>query len=404
MTAVDPAAASSAYQKIDWEFALSVAKKVNQNGLPQFYSPSKVADDFEAATKQAAELVDAETGLIPDSPVKSQVIGRDRWVEVNIASFQRLMRPLFEKLDAKELEREAERVLSEENRQAFSDTELGKILGGWAKELDGPVEALTNTVADAANTVGRTVGPKLTGLEMGGLLGFISSRVLGQYDLLIDPDHHPQDQDWVYYVGPNIVSVEQQFGFPSSEYRLWIAIHECTHRAQFMGVPWLRPYFLSLVEDLVSIMDSDSSELLESLKRLRSDSQGGTAEGGILMKMATPEQKAMMDRVSGLMSLLEGHADVVMDRAGKGLIPSQQRFSRVMSHRRANARGLTRFFQKATGMDAKLAQYADGEKFIYKAEEVGGREMFDQVWQSPESLPTLAEIKQPLDWISRISA
>ncbi len=403
MTATESAPQSASHQKIDWEFALTVAQKVNQRGLPQFYNPSKVADDFEAATRQAAELVNEETGLIPDSPVKSQVIGRDRWVEVNIASFQRLMRPLFEKLDVKDLEREAERVLQQENRSAFSETELGKLFGDWAKELDGPVENITNSISEVASNVSQSVGPKLTGLEMGGLLGFISSRVLGQYDLLIDPDDRPEDQDWIYYVGPNISSVEQQFGFPSSEYRLWIAIHECTHRAQFMGVPWLRKYFLSLVEDLVAIMDTDTSEFLESIKRLRSDTEGDKAGGGIFMQMATPEQKVLIDRISGLMSLLEGHADVVMDKAGKDLIPSQQRFSRVMSHRRANASGLTKFFQKATGMDAKLAQYADGEDFIRKVEEVGGREMFDSVWQSPEYLPTLAEIKQPLDWISRVS-
>lgn len=403
MTATNPIAQSPSHQKIDWDFALTVAQRVNQRGLPQFYNPSKVADDFAAATEQAAELVNEETGLVPKTPVKSQVIGRDRWVEVNIASFQRLMRPLFEKLDAKDLAREAEKVLAQENKSAFSETDLGKMFGDWAKELDGPVENITTSISEVASSVSQSVGPKLTGLEMGGLLGFISSRVLGQYDLLIDPDDRPEDQDWIYYVGPNISSVEQQFGFPSSEYRLWIAIHECTHRAQFMGVPWLRSYFLSLVEDLVAIMDTNTSDLLESIKRLRSDTEGDKAAGGIFMQMATPEQKVLIDRISGLMSLLEGHADVVMDRAGKDLIPSQQRFSRVMAHRRANASGLTKFFQKATGMDAKLAQYADGEAFIRKVEDVGGRDLFDSVWQSPEHLPTLAEIKQPLDWIGRIS-
>ena len=404
MTTTQSSTNNPSQSKIDWDFALSVAQKVNQRGLPQFYNPSKVADDFAAATEQAAELVNQETGLVPSTPVKSLVIGRNRWVEVNIASFQRMMRPLFEKLDAKDLEREAEKVLAKENRSAFSQTELGKLLGDWSKELDGPVENLTSGISDAAENVTRTVGPKLTGLEMGGLLGFISSRVLGQYDLLIDPDDRPEDQDWVYYVGPNISSIEQEFGFPSSEYRLWIAIHECTHRAQFMGVPWLRKYFLSLVEDLISVMDTDTSTLLDSIKRIRSDAEAPNTSGGIFMQMASPEQKVLIDRISGLMSLLEGHADVVMDRAGKELIPSQARFSRVMSHRRANATGLSKFFQKATGMDAKLAQYADGEKFIRKVEEVGGRDMFDQVWLSPESLPTLAEIKQPLDWIGRISA
>ena len=90
---------------------------------------------------------------------------------------------------------------------------------------------------------------------MGAVLGWMSTRVLGQYDLLVLEDEDPDDQDIVYYVGPNIASLERRFEFPEREFRLWVALHEVTHRTQFTGVPWLRPHFLGLVTSLVDDAD-----------------------------------------------------------------------------------------------------------------------------------------------------
>ena len=79
------------------------------------------------------------------------------------------------------------------------------------------------------------------------VLGWMSGRVLGQYDLLVIEEEDPGDQDLVYYVGPNVLALEKQFAFPPEQFRLWLALHEVTHRAQFTGVPWMREHFLGLV-------------------------------------------------------------------------------------------------------------------------------------------------------------
>ena len=153
---------------------------------------------------------------------------------------------------------------------------------------------------------------------------------------------------------------------------------------------------------MLTSVDPDPKQIIEGLRRAREEGTSDSLEGGIAMKLATPEQKKIINRVTGLMSLLEGHADVIMDRAGKDLIPSQARFHRVMSERRKGATGIAKFIQKVTGMDAKLAQYEAGEKFIHKVEDHGGRQLFDQVWTSPEALPTLEEIRNPQLWIDRV--
>jgi putative hydrolase len=125
-------------------------------------------------------------------------------------------------------------------------------------------------------------------------------------------------------------------------------------------------------------------------------------DGGIMALVASPEQKAVLDQVSGLMSLLEGHGDVTMDRAGEGLIPSAERFSRVLRQRRQSAAGLAKLLQQLIGLEAKLSQYQQGEAFIEAVESNGGTALLDRAWEQPGNLPTISEIREPSAWIERI--
>ena len=358
---------------VDWDLARRVAARVGgKDPFADSYLVDSLEPDLLELTAQAEELVAIETGLPSLSgEAKARVSDRSGWVDANLASFERLMRPLLGRMD--EVADEAE--------------------PSWFSRVTGPMVQAT--------------GPRIAGVELGALLGWMSGRVIGQYDLLIVEDDKPEDQDWVYYVGPNVLGLEKRYGFPPREFRLWIALHECTHRAQFTGVPWLRPYFLSLVNELLDTVDADPQQLTETIKQLlekRRSGQGSLRDGGVSTLLASPEQKATLDKMTGLMSLLEGHGDITMDRAGEGRIPSQPRFARVMSERRKSASGLNKVIQKVLGFDAKLAQYEEGEKFVRALEASGGRELFDQVWTGPEMLPTIKEIRSPELWIARAGA
>jgi coenzyme F420 biosynthesis associated uncharacterized protein len=233
----------------------------------------------------------------------------------------------------------------------------------------------------------------------------MSTRVLGQYDLLVAEDERPEDQDIVYYVGPNILALEKRFAFPPREFRLWLALHEVTHRAQFTGIPWMREHFLGLVNQTVQAVDPDPKRFIEALGRLVSDVRGGRNpldDGGIMAVLATPEQRAVLDQVSGLMSLLEGHGDVTMDRAGADQIPNAGRFGQVLRQRRQQANPAARMLQKLIGLDAKLKQYEQGENFIAAVEQVGGPALLDRAWEEPAHLPSIAEIRDPSAWVARI--
>jgi coenzyme F420 biosynthesis associated uncharacterized protein len=188
---------------------------------------------------------------------------------------------------------------------------------------------------------------------------------------------------------------------------LWLALHETTHRAQFTGVPWMREHFLGLVETTLSGLDPDPSRVLSALTRSVEEFRAGRNpldDGGVAALFASPEQRVALDHLSGLMSLLEGHGDVTMNRAGADRIPSAERFSRVLNQRRQQGNPMIRLVQKLIGLEAKLKQYEAGEEFIEKIESVGGPALIDRAWEAASNLPTIGEIRDPDRWLARMGA
>jgi coenzyme F420 biosynthesis associated uncharacterized protein len=355
---------------ISWGVAERVACSLasRQPELPA-YEWETMAADFDELTAEAERLVEAETGLRSlAGPARARLADRPAWVRANIASFQRLLRPLTDR--------------------AAQDAERGS----------GGDSSLPRLPASVSATV--------SGAQMGGLLAWMSRRVLGQYDQLLIEDERPEDQDIVYYVAPNVAAVERRYGFPPREFRLWLALHEVTHRAQFTGVPWMREHFLSLVEGTIAGIDPDPRRLLDALRRSLDGIRAGRNpfdEGGVLALLASPEQLEAIRAIGGLMSLLEGHGDVTMNRASTDRIPNAERFDRVL-HERRRQRGLAKIVTTLVGLDAKLRQYEQGERFIEQVEAVGGRELLARVWEDPSWLPSWPEIRQPADWIARAGA
>jgi coenzyme F420 biosynthesis associated uncharacterized protein len=352
---------------IAWDVAERLAVRVAaRRPLPPPAQMRTLESDFAELTVQAEDLVEAETGLRSlAGPARARVTDQVGWVRANVASFRRLIQPVAEKLSA----------------AMDKPAHLGPV------PLQLPV----------------TVSRRMAGAQVGLLLGWMSTRVLGQYDQLITEDEDPADQDLVYYVGPNILALERRYGFPPREFRLWIALHEVTHRAQFTGVPWMREHFLTLVNSTLGSVDPDPKRLLDALRRSADAIRAGhnpLDEGGLLTLLATPEQFVAIQQIGGLMSLLEGHGDVTMDRAGADAIPNAPNFSRVLRERRQR-RGAGRILTSLVGLDAKMRQYEQGEQFIASVEGAGGPDLFAKVWRGPEWLPSLPEIREPDRWITR---
>lgn len=391
-TSTRPPAVADESKAIDWAVAERVAIwSASRSSVLPSYRIGPMQADFDDLTSEAELLVTEATGwLSPAGPARARVASRSDWALANIASVRRLLAPTLRQVD----ERRSRRSKDPENRSDLGELdEVARKPGNFARLFDS--KQLSQKIGGVAGGI--------SGFQLGLLLGWMSTRVLGQYDLLITDDEDDA-QDVVYYVGPNVFAMESRFGFPSRQFRLWLAIHEVTHRCQFTAVPWLRDHFVTLVDEGLSPIAADPSRMYSIIQRVVDELMAGRnpfSESGMIAMVTTPEQLSALHRIQALMSLLEGHGDVVMNRAGASSIPGAQRFSRVLQQRRQQVKGPAKLIQQVLGMEAKLRQYAEGEKFVETVMELAGEDLFARVWEGPQWLPSLDEIRNPEAWIAR---
>ncbi len=268
-----------------------------------------------------------------------------------------------------------------------------------------PIEELYARVGGRQGALGSALGQingTLVGAQMGFLLGFIARRVLGQYDLsLLSPD--PEVRGSLYFVEPNIARVQSQLGLSDEDFRLWIALHEVTHVFQFEAYPWVRPYFNDLLRRFLGQVSSQLEALGVGLPQLLGRLVQGRSSGRHwIERMLTPEQQLIFDQLQALMSLVEGYSNHIMNAIGGQLLPSFQLIEQRIQQRQHNRPLLEELFNRVTGMDLKLAQYQQGEAFVNAVAAARGVPFVNQVWQRPENLPTMAEIRDPQRWIARM--
>ncbi len=204
---------------------------------------------------------------------------------------------------------------------------------GFRVAISPMVEKLASKKAPTGLSL--AVGSRVTGAEVGGLLGFLAGKVLGQFD----PFHAPDGR--LLLVAPNIVHVERELDVDPHDFRLWVCLHEETHRVQFTAVPWMRDHLFSEIAAIAETMEP-SKVLDEGLQRVTEAIRGGLRGGSLIDLMGTPEQKEILDRVTGMMSLLEGHADVVMDGVGPSVIPTVGTIRKKFDRRRKGTGSLDR--------------------------------------------------------------
>jgi coenzyme F420 biosynthesis associated uncharacterized protein len=245
------------------------------------------------------------------------------------------------------------------------------------------------------------VGSRATGVEVGALLAYLATRVLGQFELF------GGDGGRLTLVAPNIVVAEHALDVDPRDFRLWVCLHEVTHRVQFTAVPWLRQHMLDEIAALGSTLETDPAELRrrvtgavgELVKVVRGEDDGS----GLLAVLATPEQRVVLDRVTAFMSLVEGHAEYVMNAVPDSVIPSRKVIeSRFAARRRGGGNPRDRLLRRLLGLEAKMRQYADGARFVREVTAAVGVDGFNAVWRGPDTLPSAAEMAEPSAWIRRV--
>ncbi len=339
---------------MDYDLAVATARRLAPAPPSVSWAEAgEIVTELRQLAVQAEEHVRTVTGLVPPGEVlEATVVDRPGWAAANVEGFKVVLEPITKKLEDK-----------------------------------------------APNALAAAVTAKVAGVQMGTMLSWLSSKVLGQYEAFTAAGTPGR----LIMVAPNIVETERRLEVDPHDFRLWVALHEVTHRTQFTAVPWMHDHVRGEIATLLEATSlDDPAQLVERLKNVVT----GLPKGGSIVELLqTPEQRVVLDRVTAFMSLLEGHAEHVMDGVGPAVVPSVAHIRAKFDERRKEHGGLIdRLLRKLLGLDLKALQYAEGKVFVDTAVRELGMSGFNRVWESPATLPTRQEIREPMTWVQRIDS
>ncbi len=342
---------------VDWSLARQVARLAAGSGDP---GPDP---DVAAVSAEMEEHVAAYTRLRLATPVPgAELVSREEWAEINLETMSGLLDPVAERLEGR-------------------------------MEFAGPLAGVLRAGASATLAA-----------EAGLVVGYLSQRVIGQYEVsLLGGEAPPR----LLFVAPNVRKAVRELEVDADAFHRWICAHELTHVFQFQGVPWLREHLSGLVREYLSTVDvridrgaagglpsmPDLSKLVDTFR-----------EGGLAALVQTREQRGLMERAQATMAVVEGYSEHVMDEIGRDVIPDHEKLRSAMDARRRSRSAPQRIVERLLGFDVKLRQYELGKRFSDAVVASAGIERLNRVWESPEALPTTAELKTPEAWLERLGS
>jgi coenzyme F420 biosynthesis associated uncharacterized protein len=353
MRLVSPAETPTVGRTVDWGFAASVGTKLVRPAPPVTdYTRQQAIEQLTESSRRAELPVRDVTGLNEGAAIaEARIIDRGEWVR--------------------------------------AATESMRVMTGGEGKSSGFITG------------------RVTGAQTGAVLAFISSGILGQYDPFASNGGE------LLLVYPNVIAVERQLRVSPADFRLWVCLHEVTHRVQFKANPWLAEHMARCLAVLTDDGDQDPAQVVDRLFALVRSRRNGTendppepnSEGvlGILRAIQSEPQRKALDQLLVLGTLLEGHADHVMDAVGPAVVPSVATIRRRFNERREHKQPpLQRVLRTLLGFDAKLSQYTRGKAFVDHVVAGVGMARFNTVWSSPETLPLPSEVDEPQRWIDRV--
>lgn len=343
-------------QFVDWDLAASTARTLGKGGPEiSLTDAAEVVGELRQLTDDAAGHVmefSRMTAQVGHPPVR--VVDRGDWASVNIDGLKSVITPLAEKFTK------------------------GREIGG-----------LTAMIA-----------PRLAGVQTGTVLAYLSGRVLGQFEVF------SSEPGELLLVAPNIVEVERKLEVVPRDFRLWVCLHEVTHRTQFTAVPWMRGYFLAQVQAFADAASIGTEQFVDRLRNglgaLAEVIRNPDSRASVLDLVQTPAQKEIIARLTALMTLLEGHAEFVMDGVGPEVVPTVGEIRLRFNQRRESHNPFEKVIRRLLGVEVKMRQYAEGHKFVAAVVERIGIDGFNKIWTSAETLPLPSDIADPAAWIARV--
>ncbi|TAK70176.1 MAG: coenzyme F420 biosynthesis-associated protein [Actinomycetota bacterium] len=346
---------------VDWDLAAATGLRLVPGGPPATPAAARQAvDQLRQVAAAAVGPVREVTGLIARTDAATVVVDRQAWLLSNVEGFRTVVTPYLERVRARQ--------------QASGAPAAGAIAA---------------------------VGSRATGAQVGAVLAWLSGKVLGQFEAFAAPGRPHR----LLLVAPNIVQVERKLEVDPRDFRLWVALHEETHRVQFGAVPWLGDHLRAEIDQYLLAADLTAGDAVRRALALLRALVGvlrGDTDASVVEAAQTPAQRAVFDRLTALMSLLEGHADHVMDEVGPSVVPTVAQIRERFDRRRREPGAVDGLARRLLGLDAKLRQYSEGAAFVRGVLARAGEAGFARVWTTPEHLPTRGEIADPAAWVARV--
>jgi coenzyme F420 biosynthesis associated uncharacterized protein len=349
---------------LEWDRVRRMARQIVNEEAPAEGWHAQWEEYYRGMVARCYPLITQEMGRPLPAPVdKIDAFSRVEWIDANITNFKQLFEPI---------EAIYHRVNNPNN--------LGTLL-----------------VGDISQT--------LLSSQLGVLLGYLARRVLGQYDLAL-LGKEPVAAGRLYFVEPNIAGVCAELGLNSDDFRLWIALHETTHAYEFEAYPWVRKHFNDLLEEYFSYLSDDLITFGSGLGGARSlldRARANLSNGENWIEMVmSPEQRALFSKLQALMSIIEGYSNYIMNAVGERLLPTYSTIKERVEQRAERRSPIEKLFVKVTGLALKMEQYKLGETFINSVATRHGVQVANRVWEGPEMLPTMDELRNPEAWVERV--
>jgi coenzyme F420 biosynthesis associated uncharacterized protein len=342
---------------IDWTLAQQIARfAARSDDVPE------LGVDMAELAEELGPAVRGHSRLSPDSALpRAEVLGRASWAEANLQSLAPLIDPVAARLD---------------------------------RRLDNAGPFAGALRAGAGVTLAA---------ELGLVMGYMSQRVLGQYELsLLGPE---SASPRLLFVAPNLAGAVEALDVDRESFLRWVTIHELVHALQFASVPWLRGHLADLLREYLSTVDvrieRGTAGGLPSLPDLPQLAER-FREGGLAAFVQSQEQRRILDLLQAAMAVVEGHAEHLMDALAPELVPHHEGLRDAMTRRRRSRSAPERILMRLLGMDMKMRQYELGKSFCDALAAEGGIDLLNRVWSAPTALPSLAELEHPADWIARV--
>lgn len=354
---------------IDWDRARTIAISMNKESSLTTMERERLDAEYDALVQRTIPLISEFTAVSLPYPLnRVHAFDRVDWINANITAFQRMFEPIE------------------------------------ALDLFGNQNA-----PRAVNVLWSGLNQTVVSAELGVLLGYLARRVLGQYDLALLGREPLEESGKLYFVQPNIRNTERTLGIPSEQFRLWLALHETTHAFEFEAYPWVREHMNSLIEEYFTFLTQDIEYLRKGVSGLkafydRARSQGERGSSSWIEMIMTPEQRQLFGRMQATMAVIEGYSNYIMNAVGRDLMPDYTLIHRRFEQRQQQRSTAEQLFIRLTGLDMKMEQYRLGEAFINAIVKLRGHAVVRTLWEGPEMLPTLAELRAPASWLERIEA